>query len=153
GATAARTTRRPVGTSAFAPVQTPLVNDRPHVQEAESVRSAAADFPRTVERAFRNLAGRNGFAPGRRRRTHAGGGSEFPLRFRRKAPGVPRDPAEPKAIRQGVVPRDAHDRLARRREPRIPPPGRLRRGFARDEAREFTIRHGGAAEPKWSDRD
>src|SRR5262245_20333116 len=63
------------------PIETPLVNDGGDVEEAESIRRAAADGPWAVERPGWDLALGKRVSPGRRRAFAAAAGGALPFGF------------------------------------------------------------------------
>src|SRR5215467_13262728 len=112
------------GRTGLAPVGAPFVDDGAHVEKPVSVGSPSADLPRSAERALGDLSVGDLFSPGGPRRDEPSVGSKLPFLFRRETTLSARHPAKPDAIRRGLLPGDANNRLERRAEIRIVPPRR-----------------------------
>src|SRR5688572_1802023 len=126
------------------PIEAPLVDDRAGVEESVPVRRPAADFPRTRERALRDLSRRDGVPPRRARRDEASARGGLPLGFRREPPLASDALGQERAVSHRVVPRDADDRLPRAGEARVPPPRRLRDASRFEERRVLRVGDGRA---------
>ena len=129
------------------------MDDRAHVAEAVAVGCSAPNLPGGLERPFRHFPGREGLAPGRAGRRQASASGKLPLGLGRQAPPAAGRLGEPRGKAGCLVPCHSDNRLPRRVEGGVPPPGRLPGPAGGDERLVVGVAHRSAPQMKRADAD